>query len=65
MNSSSPPPVDPATNLAALPADMFELITRALNAAYYEWPDGSTVAITSAALNALFGFEDMIWTGNA
>ena len=42
--------------------NMFELVTRALNVAYYEWVPGRDALRFSPALFALFGYEPGAWT---
>ena len=45
----------PARDSDGVPADRFELVTRALNVAYYEWLPGSDELRFSPALLDLFG----------
>ena len=47
------------------PDDMFALVTRALNVAYYEWAPESDEIRISQALRDLFGYEPEIFTLSA
>ena len=42
--------------------DLFELVTRAANVAYYEWVPGSEELHFSRALRAMFGYDPGVWT---
>jgi PAS domain S-box-containing protein len=42
--------------------DLFELVIRALNAAYYQWVPGCDELYVSPALSDLFGYERSNWT---
>ncbi len=52
----------PATDGDGIPADVFELVTRALNVAYYEWLPRTDAVSFSPALLDLFGYDPGVWT---
>jgi PAS domain S-box-containing protein len=51
-----------ASNIDAIPADMFERLIRALNVAYFEWIAGSDDVRVSAVLADMFGFAPNTWS---
>ncbi len=52
----------PTTDGDGVPADVFELVTRALNVAYYEWLPGSDELRFSPTLLDLFGYDPGVFT---
>ena len=52
----------PAPDGDGVVGNMFELVARAVNVAYYEWLPGSDQLHFSPALLDLFGYEPGIWT---